>query len=105
MSLSDLWFSSSLDRAEAKIISKGVPLCYWGYIAANGAPGTADHDGLGAIYNSREDFIDFLLDANPGMALTVVDGRDLKTIREWIGGEDWTTEEEEQWKQLMKCVK
>src|SRR5690242_4039671 len=100
--MSDLWFSPLLDQAEAELIAKGVPKCYWGYISANGAPGSPSHDGLGAIYHTREHFVDRMRGTDSRMGVTVVDGRDLTTIRKWIGGDDWTDEEEEAWVQLMK---
>jgi len=94
----DNWFDSLLDRDEAALEAGKVPKCYWGYILANGAPGTPQHDGLGAIYRKRKHL---LASANRTMGVAVVDGRDIVTIRKWIGGRDWTQEQENKWLKSM----
>jgi hypothetical protein len=93
------WFHSVLDRDEAELIANGIPKCCWGYILANGVPGTVENDGLGAIYAKRKHLVESISKApnNKRMGVAVVDGRDLDTIRKWIGGCDWTTEEEMKW--------
>lgn len=96
------WFTPILDYDESILRRRGVPVCFWGYISATGAPGTEDHDGLGAIYNSREDFVEVMRNMNDGMGVTVIDGRELDTIRMWIGGVDWTEKEESEWIQMME---
>jgi len=100
------WFTSVLDQHEAELAANGVPSCYWSYILANGAPGTKRHDGLGAIYTKREDIVSRLLEIpnSSDMGVVVVDGRDLQTIRKWIGGLDWTEDVANSWSRLMALV-
>lgn len=100
------WFETKLDQDEAILLEKGVPKQFWGYILANGVPGTEEHDGLGAIYSKREQLVKSILKVqqNSDMGVTVIDGRDLKTIRRWIGGLDWTQAEERTWMDQMKSV-
>jgi len=95
------WFEVILDRDETALLAKGVSKRYWGYILANGVPGTPQHDGLGAIYKKRQHLVAALLPSNRTMGIAVVDGRDLETIRKWIGGPDWSAEEEAKWLQSI----
>ena len=99
------WFQDKLDQDEAILKDKGVPEHYWGYILANGAPGTNQHDKLGAIYMKRKHLVKSILQApeNKLMGVTVIDGRDIDTIRKWIGGADWTQKEEKLWLESMKA--
>jgi hypothetical protein len=92
-------FNVLIEQGEAKLLEKGVPSRYWGYILANGAPGTLRHDGLGAIYRKRKHLVESIskVPSSKDMGIAVVDGRDLVTIRKWIGGRDWTQEEEAKW--------
>lgn len=98
------WFEIKLDQDEAILEEKGVPKQFWGYILANGAPGSENHDRLGAIYNDRQYFIGADFGISKTMDVAVVDGFDLKTIREWIGGPDWTPSEENKWLTKMKAI-
>lgn len=91
------WFKETLDLDEAALCARGVPDCVWGYISANGAPGTDAHDGLGAIFESRADLEDSMKRSSPDMGVAVVDGRDTEVIRQWIGGRDWTADVEQRW--------
>jgi hypothetical protein len=104
MSNERLWFETKLDQDEAILEKKGVPKQFWGYILANGAPGSENHDKLGAIYNDRQYLLGTVFEISKTMAVTVVDGFDLETIRKWIGGPDWTPSEENKWMTEMKAI-
>lgn len=99
---SDTWFLETIDRCEHALRSKGVPRRYWGYILANSPPEAPGHDGLGAIYNSRGHFVRSARGTKGDMGVTVIDGRDLETVRKWIGGSDWSEYEEQRWLQAMR---
>lgn len=98
------WFETKLDQEETVLEENGVPPQYWGYILANGEPDTIHHDGRGAIYGKRQHLIESILKSPESrtMGVTVIDGRNTESIRKWIGGSDWTPEEENAWLETMK---
>lgn len=97
------WLEAKLNTEEAVLLKNGVPKRQWGYILANSAPHMNNHDKLGAIYTSRAELVQRISDVpdNLMMGVKVVDGLDLETIRRWIGGRDWTQQEEAKWVALM----
>ena len=92
-----LWFIPLLEACEEKLRLQQIPERYWGYISANSPPGPNSGELLGAIYKRRSDLIKRMTGTFDTMGVTVVDGRDLPTIRKWIGGEWWTQKEERKW--------
>lgn len=104
MSEEQSWVVPKLDHDEAVLEEKGVPKHYWGYILANGAPGSENHDKLGAIYSDRKHLLETGVEISKTMEVAVVDGRELETIREWIGGPEWTQEQEDEWVAKMNAA-
>ena len=101
----NFWFTSTLDAKEKELTEQKVPPLYWGYILANGAPNTPSHDQLGAIYRSRNTFEQVAATCHHDMGVTVVDGRNIDLIRQWIGGRDWSDKEENKWSQEMDSAR
>jgi hypothetical protein len=101
-----MWYNKRIAEAEIELSVRKVPRKFWGYILANGVPGTDEHDGLGAIFQAN-DFWPMLhcYDDRPEcMGITVVDGRDLETIEQWIGGIDWTPDQVQGWIDEMNAL-